>query len=310
MVSRPPIDLSATTVGPEVFDLLLGNFNWGRVLATFSSTLYIILDETMFCMTLDGIDPGPISIMTSASCHADFREMGIAVDQSVHVSSHQLRIADRLRLDLRSCHRWSPSPWPGAPDPELVERGLDRLRKSLPAIVSDRGLGGFINPGHIPGRDDHVGRAAWPLIESAREYTSVGTCRIGFDWARRLVGLGHGLTPSGDDFLGGMLIAKHAIGHHDAARRLWAELAMETRMATNIISRTLMAVAARGQGSSGLHRAIDRIMTGRESSDAVSIVSRSGYSSGLDALAGAVTVLESFAGRGRRSTEQGQTGSC
>ncbi len=108
-----------------------------------------------------------------------------------------------------------------------------------------------------------------------------------------LLGLGPGLTPSGDDFLGGMMIALRATGRRAAADRL-AEAAMaRADRATGRISRAHLAAAAEGEGAAALHEALAALGRADEATldTALAALDRIGHISGWDALAGAVAAL-------------------
>jgi len=108
-----------------------------------------------------------------------------------------------------------------------------------------------------------------------------------------LLGLGPGLTPSGDDFLGGALIALFRIGREDLAHRLYRQIQPDLAQRTGPVSRALIAAAASGEGLESLHAALDAVLTGASESmdQKLGGIDRIGHCSGWDALAGAVTVL-------------------
>ncbi len=101
-----------------------------------------------------------------------------------------------------------------------------------------------------------------------------------------LIGLGPGLTPAGDDFVGGAMIALRAFGHAQAADRVaaWAlPLALER---TNRISRAHLECAAAGEGHEALHGLLFSF-----EGKYLEQLARVGHSSGLDAAAGALLCL-------------------
>ncbi|MBI1725627.1 MAG: DUF2877 domain-containing protein [Candidatus Tectomicrobia bacterium] len=107
--------------------------------------------------------------------------------------------------------------------------------------------------------------------------------------AGRLLGLGPGLTPSGDDFVGGAMVALRALGEGRAADRLaaWAlPLAAER---TGKISLAHLACAAAGKGASALHDALAALCAPGAPglAEALAAVHAIGHTSGWDALAGA-----------------------
>ena len=101
-----------------------------------------------------------------------------------------------------------------------------------------------------------------------------------------LIGLGPGLTPAGDDFVGGAMIALRAFGHAVDADRIadWAlPLAGKN---TNRISRAHLECAAAGEG----HEALHALLNSFEEKHFVAL-GRIGHTSGLDAAAGALLSL-------------------
>ena len=106
-----------------------------------------------------------------------------------------------------------------------------------------------------------------------------------------LVGRGPGLTPSGDDLLGGILVALHTIGRADLAVALWEQLAPQVRQRTHAISHALLCAAAQGEGSDTLHRAINACLSDENPAPALAGLAQIGHSSGWDAFAGVALVF-------------------
>jgi hypothetical protein len=109
-----------------------------------------------------------------------------------------------------------------------------------------------------------------------------------------LLGLGPGLTPSGDDFLGGAMVALTGLGMTELRDALWRALSPHAATHTNDISRAHLAAAAEGYGSAALHALLDAVMAG----DAAAMPARLatlaavGHTSGWDAMAGAMSALK------------------
>ncbi|MCY4460030.1 MAG: DUF2877 domain-containing protein [Albidovulum sp.] len=298
MLRPEPVMLEATLVGPSVEYRLRGSVGRkGRVAAVLSSVAYVSMNAGLLSIARDDTDPCAFSVATTIPRHADFRSTGLAVDQAAYATIERIVVPGRLELDMRPARRWMPEVWAKFPDPALIRRGISGLRMSLPRNINYAGLGGFVKDGHCPEDGDTVGRAAQPLVFSAGKFVAslssgtFGDC----DWARKLIGLGPGLTPSGDDFLSGYLVALHAIGQRDGACRLWAAIEDCARASTNLISLAMLESAAAGLGNASLHAAVNAIISGECAADAIDRLSRFGNSSGWDALAGVVAVLESAA---------------
>ena len=80
--------------------------------------------------------------------------------------------------------------------------------------------------------------------------------------AQALIGLGPGLTPSGDDYLGGVLLALHYFARKAQAHGLWRWL--EPRLArTSDVSAAHVAAAAAGEGHETLHLCLETLCTRR-----------------------------------------------
>jgi hypothetical protein len=113
-----------------------------------------------------------------------------------------------------------------------------------------------------------------------------------------LIGLGSGLTPAGDDFVGGAMIALRAYGHQALADRVAAWALPLAKDRSSRISRAHLECAAEGEGHEALH---DLLCTG----DAKHLqrLAGIGHTSGLDAAAGAVLALGLVGKTGRHAAE-------
>jgi hypothetical protein len=137
---------------------------------------------------------------------------------------------------------------------------------------------------------DAAGDLAERAVESERARDSDGL----FMAARGLVGFGEGLTPSGDDFLGGFLFAQRHLECSDPAMA-WVDwdacesFLTEASHLTNAISLGLLADLAEGHGPEPLHNlvceALSRGCHALIAQHAARLV-QIGESSGWDILAG------------------------
>ena len=177
-------------------------------------------------------------------------------------------------------------------------RGLDALNAISRGRVPRQGLGVFLY-GHgcelSDTRETHV--CALPVFELERwllNHLADKRCvEVVPESAQQLIGLGPGLTPSGDDFLGGALIALSLVYRQDIAALLYADLCPRLLTRTGPISRTHLAAASAGQGLEALHLAINSVIEGNVEMipNRLHHIDRIGSSSGWDALAGAHVVL-------------------
>jgi len=124
-----------------------------------------------------------------------------------------------------------------------------------------------------------------------------GPARPFLDWIagsgkpdNSLIGLGPGLTPAGDDFVGGAMIALRTFGLAPLADRIAAWALPLAATNTNRISRAHLECAAAGEGHEALH---DLLCSFEEKH--LARLARIGHTSGLDAAAGALLALTDLA---------------
>jgi hypothetical protein len=107
----------------------------------------------------------------------------------------------------------------------------------------------------------------------------------------RLLGMGQGLTPSGDDFVIGLLLMLNrwpdAVWPGGDRRTLNRQVVHAAYDKTTTLSANLIECAASGQADERLVDVVDGILTGQPAeSECASNLRRWGSSSGIDALVG------------------------
>ncbi len=117
----------------------------------------------------------------------------------------------------------------------------------------------------------------------------------------KLVGLGHGLTPSADDFLVGYLAGLQCTAMSSSDRLLYLKkfrkIVVRLSTQTNDISRTHLWYAAHGQVSSHLCALAQIIARGENSDRLMQAAEQSlnmGHSSGMDAVSGLLLGLATW----------------
>lgn len=199
----------------------------------------------------------------------------------------------RVSIDLHGARAW----WPERPAenefsaaPCSVTQQLQDRLVALTQVLSSPPAEGLAPL--LFGIDTPLARAAQPAAEHIADVifrkTAPAQARIA-----PLLGLGPGLTPSGDDYLGGVLIALRTLGREDDADRIWSVIEPIVAAATNDISRAHLAAAAEGFGSAPLHVLLNAIIDGQSEwlADFAAAVIRIGHTSGWDALTGAIAAL-------------------
>ncbi len=131
-------------------------------------------------------------------------------------------------------------------------------------------------PPLVGGRAEVRALAAWLAVRVRAHAIDLPTA------GERLVGRGPGLTPEGDDLLGGAAVAVRALGPAaglapEAIESLVRALCpADARERTGALSATLLAMAARGAGPEPVHR----LLGGRDPEAALADLRRLGASTG------------------------------
>jgi hypothetical protein len=123
-----------------------------------------------------------------------------------------------------------------------------------------------------------------------------GSSQETLDIFRRLMGLGRGLTPSGDDFIMGLLLAVNRwpglFGPLLGLAELNRQVIEKAYSVTTSISANLIEGATLGYGDERLISALDGIMTGYlPAEECANNLLALGASSGIDALVGITSVM-------------------
>jgi len=187
-------------------------------------------------------------------------------------------MGERLLLSTTRAQVWAPALFAARNAPairELEEAAADR--------VPDEGLGCL-----VAGLANELSGHARPALEALERWLAGETLD---DDAERLIGLGPGLTPSGDDYLGGMLIALRLGSLPAQAATLWRWLEPRLAGRTSELSAAHLAAAAEGEGHEALHEALRNLFGGgRRWDEVLGALSAVGHCSGWDGLAGALSV--------------------
>jgi hypothetical protein len=199
------------------------------------------------------------------------------------------REGELVRAVIDGVMPWRPCP-PGASLDRLRD-GARALHARLGSLGEPRGLGRLL-VGDAGG--DPVLTRALPHMQALAAAGAAGDPAAAAQAARSLLGLGAGLTPSGDDYVGGVLFAWRlrdvgAPGRKEAVTDIVAAAAS----LTHPISARLLADLAAGEGWAPLHDLVATLAAVDVGAalGAARGVTGLGHTSGWDLLAGALTGL-------------------
>jgi hypothetical protein len=122
--------------------------------------------------------------------------------------------------------------------------------------------------------------------------------------AKRLAGLGNGLTPAGDDFLMGAIHAAWILHPPQVAKALADAIANTAAPLTTSLSAAWLRCAGRGGAGILWHELFDALFSANESyiQNSTNKILAVGETSGADALAGFINVLKTLEQPGRSKT--------
>jgi hypothetical protein len=265
-----------------------------EVAAVFERSLYLRREDMFVCLGEPAIDNGPLTLIADVGASRPLSALGFCPGEPASISDRCITIGCSARFTFERCELWRPPRWPLPRSfVELADVGHAIARLSAIEAPEE----GF---GRLYCRHES-GAAETPLTRIARQRIA----RFTF-WLRgaleahhvpqssqpiqHLIGLGPGLTPSGDDFLTGALALLDALAERKAHAALAHAIAVAPRGLTSALSDCLLRAAAAGHVSENLCCAVSAVIAD-EADKAVAAIRKIGHSSGWDMMAGIVTAL-------------------
>ncbi len=285
-----PVSRLASTIGRRALQSIAeatearvnGASSRGLFVQTSRGGLFFLSCETA---------PGPLTVNIVGDAGWVSRADG---DVQCIIEGSRLRLQpSRVLIRLDQARAWAapdrrgPSAPPGEQRARLRALAAsyhpDLMRRDLAALlewIAD-GLPDAAQPRH-------------PQAERAsllRQAVAGGQALLVAEAVRGLLGWGSGLTPSGDDFLLGLLLGLHRSGggaRADELRRSVAQVVgREAGQRTNAVSVSLLECAADGDADERLIDLVDHVQCGHPGRDTAEAAAGGwGASSGWDVLAG------------------------
>ncbi len=288
--------LQAIRIGPIAAEVLAVDGDV-EVAAVFERCFYVAAPRGFVCIGVEALGDGPLNVLLDLAAGApDWAAFGITREAKGAVTSGRLHIGDRFALSVGAVPQWRPPPWPPVSEVDIA-RGVVAVRRLAPPLCPAEGLSRLVIGDAR--RADRTARAAAVLVRDLQTalVASLPTGAASADLVRSatlLIGLGPGLTPSGDDLLGGILLALSALGQAALRDDLWRALEDELEHLTVGISAAHLAASADGLASAAVHDALIAILRGDAAAlpHNLSALAAIGHSSGFDTLAGLVLACE------------------
>jgi len=266
----------------------------GRIAALFERSFYIEVNGNWFCFGASSLPLGPLNLQTNVPANINWQASGLQLKDQVKISASHIHVANRLAFSYRGAELWQPDPIPDLDKKTTIAAGLASLTQQAFNIAPNEGLAAFLFP---DGSLKTVLPSAAPAITEMTKFirSRHPNAKSILEPVASLIGLGPGLTPSGDDFLGGMMITLSLLGENEKLRVL-ASTIVTAASVTNDISRAHLKAAAQGIGAEPLHATISDIVTNRDQALKASLerLDAIGHCSGWDALTGVAITLRAW----------------
>ncbi len=307
MPTPPSFDI--VSVGP-IAGAVLGSNDAVRVAAVYATSFYLTPDGRQFvCIGGLELGRGPLNALCAVIPAADWATLGVKDSQRGRIDSGALWLDGGPRFAVAGAEPWTPAPWPADWSGERLITALRDFLTTAGRHLPDEGLAPIVMGKAFAPVTSPFARVATLKIAALEDWLTEAIAgndemdRIAGDAVRGLLGLGPGLTPSGDDFIAGLLIALHAMGMPALASRLADFVTSAPEGVTSPLSLAFLDAAIAGHPSESMHAVISALLSNR-SCDANALIAKIdaiGHSSGWDMLSGVVVGLAAGAGATQRT---------
>lgn len=277
---------------------------YGLVHSTFRRVVNISLPgNKLISISRSDVSNSPTNIVTDLSSVEDYWKYEIRPDMTVSVKDNVMRLGS-LFINLAEATRWTPAIYKKLTGLSLtqISSNISLLARWADNLPNPYGLACFIpHTSALLAGDFNMPFCSDPFLEIAFSAIT-GLCRslqradlMGLrENTAKLIGLGPGLTPSGDDFLAGLiasLIYTQKITNQPKSfpiQGLCNTVCDLARTRTNDISRQLLTFAAKGEVPETMETLILAVLTkpDTELELAARQLTNVGASSGSDQLLG------------------------
>lgn len=274
----------------------------GVVHSVFANSYNIAIADLLVTVHGSNIPHTPTSVRV-ADPAAHHLAPAVRPGQSVRMEQNLIQVAGvggaSYAVDMSQASVWSPDP-----ARQITATQAQQAIARLTAAKQTHPLGGIAS---VPDLEDRVFALQRSLLDQVESRTPE---RALIRAASELIGLGPGLTPSGDDFLVGVMAA---LARGGGAAAFQAELEAISRavaqreQTTSDVSRHYLRLAARGHFGQSLTELLDALTqsSSGEQDRCIRQLLAIGSSSGADTLAGIAAGMAAIAVRTSNGTTRG-----
>jgi len=275
--------------------------NSGEVHSVFERTFNILIDDELVGVAQSGVSRSPINLIIEIPPSENMHSLGLKKGMQVELVEGRILVGGVLEISLEGAELWRPKTRVERCNRlDKIKRNLE-LAKRLAARKSEsEGLGPLL--GHV----DEIATGKMPqiselnavaktvlpqLIYLTRAVRSGNTAEVK-KVARKLIGLGPGLSPSADDALSGFTAAlwwvSHSLGSGISNVEDINRVIVSQASGTTLLSKQLLQHAARGEVNERVEELLEALLAGGQSEiePGVEQVLKIGETSGADMMVG------------------------
>jgi hypothetical protein len=263
-------------------NLWLANSRQPRVLHVFEHACNLINErKDVLSVVSPEIGDGPFNLVVEDA--VEFSDH-LNLESSVSNSPNLLNLGD-LTIYTQNARSWSPCPnW------EILYARRADISKSL--LTHYQNLGIDTNFGK--NAQLYLTTIATPQFQPLNSLPSTlanADLPASINATQKLAGLGIGLTPSGDDFIMGAILAAWIIHPADVAGVLAAEVTEVAAALTTSLSGAWLRSAGRGEAGILWHQFFDALLSAEQAAiqESMNKILSVGETSGADALTGFIS---------------------
>ena len=264
----------------------------GYVHSLFKRTINImcLTNHQLYTLASRDIDNAPNTILLDCSAMEN-RE--IQLEDEVFCEGTVLQIGNAFRIDVSNVEVVEMTMPEFPENEERLKRNVASMKKKIEEIGTSGGI--QEDTASLNLFDREVSKLLTARTEVLRKHVSKGRVHEAVLSANSIIGLGPGLTPSGDDYLTGLMAVFMVPNHPNPEWKLFCEeVASNALSATNIISYSAIFQASTGRIRVSLTQLLTCLFTGEEEDlvPALEAVLVIGSSSGTDMALGIIAGVE------------------
>ncbi|MEE4313283.1 MAG: DUF2877 domain-containing protein [Desulfofustis sp.] len=311
--------IKADSVGAQIGPMLSESAHW-RITQTYRHCFYCLTDTgNVICIGDAHIDKGPFTIICADSDGTAVA--ALSENREVRSCDGTMLFGDQASLDTANATPWlADFDTCAGPGGTALDTVLATLVAAAATTAPQQSFGALIPAIFVPQpRAEKRSALTIALHRRLLQVVDAIRCEDAFDDPKRLtsllsplIGLGYGLTPSGDDFCAGWILSLVATGKTRQATALATGLLDAAGKRTTAISLAFFRALAESRLSEGQTRLLHCCAAGQTADlgDALYGVYHHGSTSGWDMLAGFAFGIGLSLGKHRFTGLAGSAGSC